>query len=186
MEEEIKQNRISLAHSHLSRDRDFSKLDEAEKAFLINGASSFGSETAKELIAKHDTSDPRKIAEIIGVTVRGEDGGIQGNLIRLSEYREKEGEIVIYRDSLKVLMRRADEDSITLDQPIKLLIAHELFHHLEKERFGPVSEKFKITKKIGLFSYKKSFKSLNEVAAHAFTQALLGLDHSPLIFDYLD
>ncbi len=178
-------NRLDLVNFYLSRHKGFSKLDENEKVSLVSSVLSFGVKVAKDIVAEYETSDPRKLAEEMGITVQGEEGGIKERLIRWSEYRKKRKEILIYRDSLNILLRRSQDDSMVFEQPIKLLIAHELFHHLEEEKFGLVSDKFKAVVKIGPFRFKKKFKFLSEVAAHAFVETLLDLSCSPIVFESL-
>jgi len=119
------------------------------------------------------------------VAVQGKHGGIKERFIRWSEYRSKNKEIFIYRDSLNILLRKGEGSSFVFDQPIKLLIAHELFHHLEEEQLGFVYDRFKARVKIGPFKFQKRFKFLSEVAAHAFVETLLGLDCSPVLFESL-
>lgn len=167
----------------INRDRKFLTLDDKEREKIVDGAISCGISAAKEIRDEHETNDPRKIVQNIGIVVRGVNGGVKEDFIIRSEYRSKDKEIVIYRDSLNIMMRKALEEADAVDTPMKILIAHELFHYLEQEKLGPMPEKFALKRwKVGPFEHKTKIKSLSEVGAHAFAQALLDVSYSPLDF----
>jgi len=77
---------------------------------------------AAKLIEEYRTSDPRLLAERLGIEIREEGSGQIGGLKRYSEYREKPSTIIIYRDQIGPAHAER--------------IAHELFHHLEKIKLG--------------------------------------------------
>lgn len=178
-------NRIAFAYMELARDKTFQKVPAEKKLEIIQSALEVGDEVAAWVATEYDTSDPRKIAEKLGLKVFGADKGMQAGKVKRSEYRHEKGEIVIFRDSLEHLMSEVGSKELS-ERLLRLMVAHELFHHLEKTKVGEVAKKFKVLAwKVGPFERKKTITKLSDVAAHAFTQSLLSLDFSPLVFDYL-
>ena len=174
-------NRIALAYIELGRDKTFQKLDEDHKLKLVQEVLSIGEEVASWVVTEYQASDPRKIAVAMGLRVFGEDQ----NRNRGAEYRHQSKEIIVYRNFHDRLTREIQDPSLS-ENLLKLLVAHELFHHLEQERIGEVSKRFKFRAwKIGPYVREKHIKGLSDVAAQAFTQKLLGLEISPQVFDYL-
>ena len=178
-------NRVVMSYLSLSRDRRFLKLTEAQRVDLIGQVLDFGDSIAGEIRGEFGTNDPRVIVEDLGLKVVGEDKGIRGNLLKRSEYRPGRKEIIIYRDSLNQLMNEVSAEDLS-DRLIKLLIAHELFHHLEHVRLGSLQKKFRMLKwKFGPISFHVQIRLVSEVAAHAFAETLLDIKQSPMVFDYL-
>ncbi|MFH0887066.1 MAG: hypothetical protein V1843_02740 [bacterium] len=79
---------------------------------------------AEELKAKHGTRDPWIIAAEMGVNVEEEDECIFGDRRIWSEYREDDKTIALFCSK--------ENDGPSFD----MRVAHELFHHLEKELVG--------------------------------------------------
>jgi hypothetical protein len=178
-------NRLALAYLSLSRDKMFFRMSEKKRLKLIQSVLSFGDSVARGVENEFGTSDPREITQVLGLQVIGEDRGIQGSMFRRSEYRPRSKEIVIFRDSLKQLMREVATEDLS-DRLMKLLIAHELFHHFEHTRFGPISSRFKVKLVgVGPLSFNIKLSPVGEVAAHAFAETLLDIKQSPMVFDYL-
>ncbi|MBU0672309.1 MAG: hypothetical protein KJ732_04685 [Candidatus Margulisbacteria bacterium] len=174
-------NRIALAYMELAGDKIFQKLAEENKLNLIKEVLLIGDELAGEIIAEHNTNDPRKIASKLGVKIFGEDRG----QARGSEYRKERKEIVIYRDFHEKLLREVKSPELS-DHLLKFVVAHELFHHLEMNRLGEIYKRYKFqTWRLGPYVREGCIKALSDVAAQAFTQSLLGLEISPQVFDYL-
>lgn len=178
-------NRIAFAYMELNKDRNFHQLVPNKRNKLIEDVLKVGDEIADWAMAEFNTKDPRKIAQQLGVKVYGEDKGIIGKLIKRSEYRPQNKEIIIFRDSLEHMMRQVEIGELR-ERLLRYLVAHELFHHLERTKFGEVYKKFQILAwEVGPFKRYKVIRRISEVAAQAFTQRLLGLEFSPRVFDYL-
>jgi len=177
----MERNRMALAYLELAKDKVFQKLPEEEKQKLIKEVLSIGDEAASWIVAEYGASDPRKIAAKMGVKVFGEE---KPSLSR-SEYRRESKEIVVSRKFHEKLLREVRSAELS-ERLLKLVVAHELFHHLEAERIGEVYKRYRFEAwKIGPFKIEKTIKGLSDVAAQAFTQTLLGLEISPNVFDYL-
>ena len=174
-------NRVALSYLELARDKVFQKLPEDERVKLIKTAQAIGDEAAGWAAKEYGTDDPRKIAVKMGLRVFGEDkkSGLG------SEYRREKKEIVISRRFHEKLLREVQSKELS-EHLLKLVVAQQLFHHLEAERLGEVDKRFKFPVwQIGSFVREKTIKGLSNVAAQAFTSTLLGLEISPQVFDYL-
>ena len=133
------------------------------------------------MIAEHETNDPRRIANDLGVKIFGEDRGFT----RGSEYIKDKKQIIIYRDWHEKLLREVRSTELS-DRLLKYVVAHELFRHLEHNQIGEIYKRYKFPAcKIGPYQKESQIKGLSNVAAQAFTQSLIGLDISPQVFDYL-
>lgn len=177
----VERNRIALAYLELARDKIFQKLAEEEKNKLVKEVLAIGDEAAGWVSTEYGTDDPRKIAVKMGLRIFGEEK----KSLRRSEYRREKKEIAISRKFHEKLLREVQSKEL-LERLLKLVVAHELFHHLEAERIGEVYRRYKFKVwKFGPFMREKYIKGLSDVAAQAFTQTLLGLEISPQVFDYL-
>lgn len=170
-------NRLTLAALELAKDKNFHLITADERVRVMKEALKIGDEVASWAVAEFGTADPRKIAEKVGAKIFGRDKG----QLKASEYRKEAREIVIFRDTLDKLTKEVTQPDLS-ERLLRLLIAHELFHHLEETRIGPVYKRFKFPGKWWTSFY---IKGLSEVAAQSFTQALLEIEISPPIFDYL-
>ncbi|MFA4858271.1 MAG: hypothetical protein WC901_07825 [Candidatus Margulisiibacteriota bacterium] len=178
-------NRLVFAFLELSGDRIFQRLPEEKKMALVQAALEIGEGAAAWVRAECGQDDPRRIAEHFGLKIFGEDKGVGAQGMKRSEYRPEKSTIVIFRDTLERLMGKVAAKDLS-DCLLRFLVAHELFHHLEKIKIGPVAEKFKIvTWRFLRWERQRTIPKLSDVAAQAFTQSLLSLDFSPLVFDYL-
>lgn len=174
-------NRVTLAYLELARDKVFQKLAEEEKVKLIKEVQAIGDEAASWVAQEYGTDDPRKIAVKMGLRVFGEDKNSGDS----SEYRREKKEIVISRKFHEKLLREVKSAELS-ERLLKLVVAQQLFHHLEAERIGEVYRRFKFQAwQIGPYTREKMIRGLSNVAAQAFTQTLLGLEVSPQVFDYL-
>ena len=174
-------NRLALAYMELAKDKIFQKLPEEQKAQLIKEVLAIGDEVASWIKAEYATNDPRKIAQKLGVKVFGADRG----KAKRSEYRQEKKEIIVYRDFHEKLLREVKSTELS-ENLLKFVVAHELFHHLELSRIGEVYKRYKFeTWRFGPYAREGYIIGLSDVAAQAFTHALLGIEISPQIFDYL-
>jgi hypothetical protein len=106
-----------------------------------------------------------------------------------AQYHRKPPVIEIHRSSLDQLNRFFQDSGyqIPQDDLIALHLFHEWFHHLETTQLGRTDDALPkvIKKKWGPFHFKSRVTRLREIAAHAFTQEVMGLSWSPLWLDHL-
>lgn len=104
-----------------------------------------------------------------------------------AQYIRKTKNIEIYRSSINQLR----SFFLSMDYPIYeedlilLHLAHEFYHHLEehhKKRTDLQVAKV-IVKRIGPFIWKETIQRTREIAAHTFTQTILGIPWSPYHLD---
>jgi len=177
----VERNRVTLAYMELARDKYFESLSEDHKLKLIKEVISIGDEVAGWVVIEYGSNDPRKIAAKLGVKVFGEDRGRSKG----SEYRKERKEIIIYRDFHEKLLREVKSPELS-EHLLKVMVAHELFHHLEMSQVGEVYKRYKFEGwRLGPYVKDVYIKGLSEVAARAFTHSLLDLEISPQVFDYL-
>jgi hypothetical protein len=174
-------NQLALAHLMLANDRVFTRLPEEDKLAVLKEVRQAGAEAADWVRKEYGTDDPRKIAVKMGLRVFGEEH----KKLKRSEYRREKKEIVISRKFHEKLLREIESAELS-DRLLKLVVAHELFHHLEAERLGEISRRYRFKVwGLGPLRIERRIKGLSDVAAQAFTERLLGLETSPQVFDYL-
>jgi len=177
----IERNRMALAHLELAGDKVFKALPEDEKNRLIKEVMAVGDETAKWVVDEYKSDDPRKIAVKMGLRIYGEES----QELKKSEYRHEKKEIAISRRFHEKLLREIKSKEIS-ERLLKLVVAQELFRHIELDRIGEVYKRYKFKMwQLGPFVREKFVRGLSDVAAQAFTQRLLGIEVTPQVFDYL-
>ncbi|MBA4543704.1 MULTISPECIES: hypothetical protein [Thermoactinomyces] len=106
-----------------------------------------------------------------------------------AQYIKKPPTIAIYRHSLKQIRQffQRNGEEVPEEEIWLLHLYHEWFHHLEETKYGRTDKVLpKVTvKQKGPFAIKKPLQCLREIAAHTFTQTVLGLLWSPLLLDHL-
>ncbi|MDI6784668.1 MAG: hypothetical protein QME64_11330, partial [bacterium] len=107
-----------------------------------------------------------------------------GNMLIRAKYGGNPPTITIYRKTIQQLLEplpsqgchsreSGNKFSLTLKQLEEMAITHELYHHLEMNK----------PKKGDFPNLTRLFE---ELAAHSFTQGILGLVFFPLIIDFTD
>ena len=174
-------NRVALAFLALAREKVFLKLPEEEKIRLVNEVIAEGENVADWALAEYKTNDPRKIASSMGIRIFGEEK----KELKKSEYRPDKKEIAISRKFHEKILKKLPLSNLS-EHVLKIIVAHELFHHIEIDRVGEIYRKHPIVVfKLGPITIKKLVPGLSQVAAQAFTHKLLALKLSPEVFDYL-
>ncbi|MFA6431403.1 MAG: hypothetical protein WCV91_03365 [Candidatus Margulisiibacteriota bacterium] len=174
-------NRVILAFLALAKEKVFLKLSEEEKINLVNDVILEGEDVASWALSEYKTNDPRKIASSMGLRIFGEEK----KELKKSEYRPEKKEIAISRRFHEKILQKFPLSNLS-EHVLKIIVAHELFHHIEIDRVGKIYKKHPITVfKLGPIAIKKQIRGLSEVAAQAFTHKLLSLKLSPEVFDYL-
>lgn len=166
--------------------RDRFSLEEKRK--LIECCISTGEKFALEMTAKYQTRKPSKIAEKLGITIKRPDMPVGGGRVLFAEFEEP-NEIRIYQDAIKNADKAIAEYSLEnrfSDASVEdILIAHELFHFVEKEHKEDIftlNYKMELWR-IGPFRYTSKIVSLSEIAAMCFAEKLLELPFSPYVLD---
>lgn len=171
---------LSVAISILLSSRGGSQITRAKAEAWASEALAAGHSLGQEVKACYPGLGPVEVAHQVGVGIKF----ARDNRWLRAIYTPEPPTVTIYPESLEPLQDRLHH--LRLPQGFSLLdlaIAHELFHHFEHVR-GSISKRYYVNVfKLGRFSLKTSLPALSEIAAHAFTKELLGLDFYPYQLD---
>ncbi|MBA4494628.1 hypothetical protein ACFO25_12875 [Paenactinomyces guangxiensis] len=181
-------NPVLLGFMELKQDNYFPFIPKEQIPFYIEKAIQFGQDAAQRYANDFSLKEFINILLKQGVRVNFVNTHPSDQWIR-AQYLEKKSTIEIYRPSLvqiKSFFQEIDE-SVDEKDIIVLHLYHEWFHHLEEKKFGRTDRSLPKTriKKWGPFVYKRGIRRTREIAAHAFTQAAMNINWSPLLLDYL-
>lgn len=134
----------------------------------------------------------REIAARLEVPIRAVDteGGWAQTIV-FAQYESNPPAITLYRpaiERLKRLVKQAGMQVWLASADLQaIFIAHELYHHLDSSSMAtPLSERHQVELlRVGPWCWRGGLSSLDEIAAGAFAQALLGLPRHPRILDML-
>lgn len=179
-----------LALSELEQDEMFPYLDKRKIKTFLNRALAIGIEAARE---NHYDGDLKGLLNRLirsGIRIRFQEGSTPREACWVrAQYRPNPPTITVFRSSIEQLGRffRRSGYPIRGDDLIALHLIHEWFHHLEASRIGRTDLRLpKVpVRRIGPVSWKQPLKKAREIAAHAFTQELMGLSFYPLLLDHL-
>jgi hypothetical protein len=166
------------------------RLDGATQLAAVRDALADGEATAKELRVRYSGLDPRGIAQAFRVPIEvSNDDPMVGTLWLFAEYQQRPPRILLYSRGLALLERTMvgalAEKLLGRANLRDTFLAHELFHHLEAIRMDqPISQRYRPTLfRIGRWRWRTGIAALAEIAAGAFSQALLGLPCHPGVLD---
>lgn len=172
----------------LEQDPVFSHLSPGQRRWYVERALAIGLEQA----TPHRGRDAATLAMELGARVKVADGENRfAGMVTRAEHDAAEGVITLYSPSVQQvtgLLAQVLPEPWTLLQVQGLHIAHELFHHLEVTRIGPVHEQLPpvVTFRLGrLWQTRTHARRCREIAAHAFAKELLGLPFLPNAVDWL-
>lgn len=165
------------------------KFNDAQRLELTRKALACGSEIAVGCARQHGTSDPALLAEALGLKVDYPATPQDTDRVLFAEYREP-NLIHVYMDCLDRAEKLFYEPGVAealgdCGQLKNLLIAHELYHHLEKQRERDVWTKaYRVTLwKLGPIRNRSTISVLSEIAAMGFSKELTGIQYSPYVLD---
>ncbi|WP_139179454.1 hypothetical protein [Lihuaxuella thermophila] len=176
-----------LAYTELERDEWYPFIQPEQIPFYIDQAIRIGQEAACSYAKDFNLQELINVLLKQGVGVRFLNQHALDEWVR-AQYLAKTSTIEIYRPSLDQMEQffRMMNQPVCTEDIICLHLYHEWFHHLEETKCGRTDlalPKIKIKK--GLLTTKKTIRRTREIAAHAFTQAAMGLNWSPLLLDQL-
>jgi hypothetical protein len=168
----------AIAHQEIQRDRLFPLLTPEQRDFYMRSASEIGAREA----AKYRGQEMLSLAQTLGAIVEDYSGDnvIAGREI-YAEYDAGFRNIRLYRRGVQHLAERLGPGPPEWDsRPFvrDLLIAHELFHHLESTHIGPVHRMLPaipVPVFGGLMRLPQYVLRTREIAAHSFAHTLLGM-----------
>ncbi len=179
------------AYLELEQDVVFRHLSPAERLRYVERALDAGREAARGYQARH-LAEVEALAGKWGARVVMADGGSFFGAIQLrAQHDQQTGVITLYRrslDQVESLLASVLPEPWSRERVVATHLAHELFHHLEHTRLGPVDGQLPpvTTFRLGrLWETRCRARRCREIAAHAFARTLLGLPFLPNAIDWL-
>jgi hypothetical protein len=170
---------------------DETKLDDLRRSGCVPWAVAEGKGAAADVRRSYRDQSSEAILVDLGVEIiESEATPKLAWRHRRSEYFGRPPRVIVYRKALVALGALAADAGLAAEFPApdmrNLVLAHELYHHLAFQSRGRVSDRCRVPWiYLGPLMLRRREPALDEIAAHAFTQALLSLPLSPTMLDWL-
>jgi hypothetical protein len=181
----------AIAQWLLARDPLFARVAPADAGSYAASALEHGRVRAGLARSKWGR-DAQHIAAAMGVRViecRSQAGF--GSTLVFAEYCPRPLRIVLYSRAIARMNERLRADELGallgIDDCTSVFLAHELYHHLERlDAKRSLHRKHRVTLlRFGPWQWTSGLMSLDEIAAGAFAQTLLGLRRHPALLDVI-
>jgi len=178
-------------HYAFSREPLNGKFTEEQRKDFAKQAIACGKEYYERICKQYHSDEPTILAEKMNMQVTYPSLPKHANRVLFAEYREP-NHIHIYMDAVEKAEELLNEPSAT-DLIIKksdikkLLLAHELFHHIEelhKEEIYSRTEKIRLWS-LGPLHNDSTIRTLSEMAAMSFAKELAKVSYAPYLMDIL-
>jgi hypothetical protein len=137
-------------------------------------------------------TDPWTIAQRLGVAVVESDADASfGSITVFADYTQRPPTITLYRTAIertnRYLAPARERSILNLEDSRPVFLAHELYHHLARIAPLPLlSRTYRVTLlQLGRWRWTSRIASLEEIAAGAFAQTLLGLKFHPRLIELI-
>lgn len=172
-----------------SRDPLNRKISEDFKKVLIEKANKCGQDEAIKLKGMYSDLSIKNITKKMNLDIIIKDSEGADNYIMFACYNSP-NKITIFNSNVTKVKKLIDEeeleDVLGYVDVKNMLIAHELFHHIEEKDKDIFTRREKITLwNIGKYEYKSHMVALGEIAAMAFAKEMLSLNYNPYVFDVI-
>ena len=179
----------ALSDSLLADDAMFRRVAPAARSALVEAALSEGRTCAGSVSLDLGT-DPWTIARRLGVVVVESDADASfGSVVVFAEYTQRPATITLYRAAIeqtnRYLSAARERGILDLEDCRPVFLTHELYHHLVcSAPQPPFSRTYRMTLlRLGRWRWTSRIASLEEIAAGAFAQTLLGLTFHPRLIE---
>lgn len=162
------------------------KSGDAERA--VSAALTSGCTAAHQAAQRYGTVKPRVLAAQMEIELSYFSKELQCNYLLLAYYRSKPPEICINTELTDRMEPLISKCGINLRgyTAEDVLIAHELYHHLENAGGGATMPKPRFPSwRLGKIQFYTYVAAVSEVAAFAFAQELLELSFFPQAVEFL-
>ncbi len=172
-----------------SRDPLKGKVKSELRKEMINKAIECGKREALKLKDKYKDISIVKIIDKMGLEVIEKNSNKTDSYIMFACYNSP-NKITIFNEN-KILVEKFINENELKDKLdnidiASVLLAHELFHHIEENYSNIYTKSTKIVLwRIGPYKYKSGLVSIGEIAAMSFAKELLSLHYNPYLFDVL-
>lgn len=163
-----------------------------KKTEMIAKAIACGKEYAQRIILEYGSTDVRIIAQKLKLKLEFQDALMTGKRVLFACYTSPD-KIEIMEEPVRKAAKLILEEESTLVELFQqagimnTILGHEIFHCVEdkyEQEIYTRTEKILLWKVLGYKNYS-TIRTLSEIGAMAFTQALNGLSYSPFILDVL-
>jgi hypothetical protein len=174
----------------LAQDPLYRRIPKQARSALVDAALEDGSARAKAT-ARDLGTDPWIIARRLGVAIVNSNADASfGAVIVFAEYTARPTRITLYRDAIAAMNQRLSHPLLRVlaaGDCARAVLAHELYHHLTQSSAEPsLGQRYGVKQlQVGRWSWSSSIAALEEIAAGAFAQALLGLKFHPRLLEVL-
>lgn len=166
------------------------RLDDAQRAELMERARECGEDWARRCERDFDSSSPLEIAERLGAIVTLAERPHGQDRVTFAEFTEPD-EIYVYTDAMdkaEALLGAPGvrEAAGPRMRPRELLVAHEVSHLIELRHAREIwTQAYRLDIRFGPFHNPSRLVVLGEIAAMSFARTLASLDYSPYVLDVL-
>jgi hypothetical protein len=181
----------ALGLSLLRDDPQYARIEPGRREALVDAALNDGRRMADRARARWG-DEPAGIASACGLAVveSGAEEG-WGTALVYADYNQRTRCIRLFVPALARLERGLRREAVSKIAGVRsarpMLLAHELYHHLDAVRAGlPLARQHRVTLlALGRWRWSAGLASLSEIAAGAFAQRLLRLRWHPRFFDLI-
>lgn len=131
--------------------------------------------------------DVEAILEADSVRIRVDDGDVNPSYLFFAEYEPDSRSIRLSEHAVEQVKGVMENTHLFKNVNLRrLILAHELFHHLEAKQSDIYTRQHHAEfKRFGRFSYRTRVAAISEVAAVHFSKLVLGLAFNPAIMEIL-
>lgn len=152
---------------------------------MIAAAQACGIGEARKLKAVYPRLSLLELYERLEIPIAYGDEEQIGNRLLFALYDPRNG-VFLMKKPIEKFAQLAQEEGITADATRDVLLAHELFHHIESQNEELYTQKKKIELwKFLFYTHRSNVRALSEIAAMSFAKELLAMSYSPYLFEVL-
>jgi hypothetical protein len=189
---------FAFGEYQLRRDPLYAKIPAGKSHELIREAMAAGRREAQYLkdtvawqdLVRHEqvisSAAIEKYLGEIGVAIVETETALGAMFVLLASYTAsgEGGELKISKNSLAKLEGASDALDATGDQVRAMILAHELYHHIETHTPRIFTQTDQVVSfKFFNYTRRSKLRGLSEIAANSFSQELLGSNFSPRILE---
>lgn len=161
------------------------KVPQEEQWQMIAAAQACGVGEARKLKAVYPRLSLPELYERMGIPIAYGDEEQIGNRLLFALYDPRNG-VFLMNNPIEKFAQLAQAQGITAAGTRDVLLAHELFHHIESQNTELYTQKKKIELwKLLFYTHRSNVRALSEIAAMSFAKELLGLSYSPYLYEVL-
>lgn len=165
-----------LADQELTYDMCYAKIQEEDRAVIVESAWQKGCRTAEKVFAEENGNmDFAEIVRKSGLKLVEKDiDYVVGGQRYFSDYISGKKYINLYVRSVK---KWAEQNKLTYKQAVNLILSHEYFHFLEVTKLGLTSREYQVPMvRFGkIVIGKTGIHALSEIGAHGFARTYYDL-----------